>query len=331
MHPGLKTSNHLKIFVSLIFSALLVPVTAMAETEKLEAAQETGVGNSENLTLATSKQPDLAYGAYQRGYYLTAFELALPRAKLGDPAAQTLIAELYDKGLGVGQDKAESTAWYKIASGNNALEAQFAYAVKLHEGKYVDRDRAESKRLMKLAADRGHATAAFNYAQTLLNDRPTSHGIKLALPYLELAAANRVSDSYFTLAQIYESGKLKGFPQMELAQKWLVRAAQAGIDTAQVKLGIWLANGKAGPKNEIAAFGWMLRAAITGNIIAQNRLAKMLAQGIGTERNEVEAAKWHILARRAGLNDAYLDEFMNSLDKEKLSKALKIANRWPSR
>ena len=32
-------------------------------------------------------EPDLAYGAFQRGFYLTAFALAIERAEKGDPAA----------------------------------------------------------------------------------------------------------------------------------------------------------------------------------------------------------------------------------------------------
>src|SRR5690606_4730628 len=43
-----------------------------------------------------SERPsDAAYGAYQRGYYITALNLATPLALEGDAAAQTLIAEIY--------------------------------------------------------------------------------------------------------------------------------------------------------------------------------------------------------------------------------------------
>ncbi|HEY4921860.1 MAG TPA: hypothetical protein VII40_17285, partial [Xanthobacteraceae bacterium] len=45
---------------------------------------------------------DLAYGAFQRGYYLTAFAEATKRInEKGDPKSMTLIAELYANGLGV--------------------------------------------------------------------------------------------------------------------------------------------------------------------------------------------------------------------------------------
>src|SRR6185437_6412426 len=49
-------------------------------------------------------EEDDAYGAYQRGLYLTALALALPRAQNNDPAAQTLIGEIYNNGLGVAED-----------------------------------------------------------------------------------------------------------------------------------------------------------------------------------------------------------------------------------
>src|SRR5690606_36074783 len=40
---------------------------------------------------------DRAFGAYQRGYYLTAFELAISAAEQGSAASQTLLGQLYEK------------------------------------------------------------------------------------------------------------------------------------------------------------------------------------------------------------------------------------------
>lgn len=315
--------------------ALAGPVGAQqAETQGEGQAQDGAASLEERLggsdPAAADSEADLAYGAYQRGYYLTAFELALPRAQLGDPKAQTLIAELYDRGLGVPRDPKEATAWYEIAAGNGDREAQFGYAVKLLEGKYADGDRVEAKRLLKLAADDGHATAAFNYAQLILDEQPTTSGAQEALPYLKQAANARVADSYYVLSQIYQSGKLKGYPEEDKALDWMLKAARAGIDTAQVELGIWLVNGYNGAKDDKAGFGWMKRAALSGNVIARNRLAKMYAQGVGTKADPVEAAKWHILAKRAGLADAWLDDFINAIDRKLLAKGLEAANRWPS-
>src|SRR5690606_34097993 len=60
-----------------------------------------------------TRPADVAYGAYQRGYYLTAVRLATPLALEGDPAAQTLIAEIYSRGLGVKPDLATAVEWYE--------------------------------------------------------------------------------------------------------------------------------------------------------------------------------------------------------------------------
>ena len=78
----------------------------------------------------------------------------------------------------------------------------------------------------------------------------------------------------------------------------------------------------------IAAFQWMRQAAMRGNVVAQSRLARMFAEGIGVQRDRIEAAKWHIVARRAGLTDAWLDEFLVGLPKKDFSTALSRANSW---
>lgn len=87
---------------------------------------------------------DFAFGAFQRGYFLTALELALPRAEQGDAAAQTLIAELYAKGLGVSQNDQRAAGWYQLASNNGDYLATFALALAYQDGIGVpkNRDRA---------------------------------------------------------------------------------------------------------------------------------------------------------------------------------------------
>jgi len=273
--------------------------------------------------------PDLAYAAFQRGQYLTAFELALPRARNGDAAAQTLIAELYEKGLGIRRDKKEAAEWYGIAARSGNREAQFAYALKLLEGKHVPKDTQAGRAMMEGAANAGHPLAMFNHANQIVAERPTSAGYRKALPYYEKAAEKRVADAYYALAVIYREGRANGIEDPEKAQVWLEKAANAGIDTAQVELGIALINGSYGTKDEKLAFNILMTAANEGNVIAQNRIAHMFLQGIGTEPSGMEAAKWHIIARRAGRFDLVLDQFLEGLDNETRSKAISLANRWP--
>ena len=276
-------------------------------------------------------KPDLAYGAFQRGYYLSAFNFALPRAERGDAAAQTLIGELYEKGLGIRRDPKEATRWYKLAAESGSSDAQFSYALKLLEGKYVTRDEGTARDLMKRAADAGHAIAQFNYAQMLVDERPTSRGFEIALGYFDGAAQRGVAEAYFSMAQIYSAGFGTTGPDEKKARQLMLKAAKNGVTNAQIELAIWMANGRGGDKDLKAALSWFKMAAYGGNVIAQNRLARMLALGLGTEAKPVEAAKWYVIARRSGHKDAMLDQFFNGLSPELRKQALGAANRWPGK
>lgn len=311
------------VVIATIFIACWSPVS--------RAEEPVGPTESEVIQPSGEIQPDLAYGAFQRGNYLTAFQLALPRANLGDPAAQTLIAEMYERGLGVARNRQEAAEWYRIAANSGNREAQFAYAIKLIEGKHVERDMDLATELLKVAANSGHPQAQFNYAQRLLEIHPGHSGFVKAFPYIKKAADASVPEAYYAMAKIYESGKGSIAPDTKAARNWLILAARNGVDTAQVELAIQLANGLGGQKDEVSAFAWFQRAAFTGNVIAQNRLAKMYALGIGTKANVIEAAKWYILSRRAGRSDLWLKDFVDSLSEKDRAAALEAANYWRTR
>src|SRR5690242_17106907 len=54
---------------------------------------------------------DLVYGAFQRGEYKTAFNLATQRAQAGDPKAMTMLGEIYANGFGTKRDYAKAVDW----------------------------------------------------------------------------------------------------------------------------------------------------------------------------------------------------------------------------
>lgn len=274
---------------------------------------------------------DLAFGAYQRGYYLSAFRLALPRAESGDPAAQTLLAELYDRGQGIALDRKKAAIWYRFAARAGNREAQFAYASILAKGKIVPLDKKGAQKFMKQAADAGHHKAQFNLAQMIVTNRPTRNGFEKALPYYRKAAESGLADAQYVLARIYATGN--GVPHSDIvrARKWMTLSAIGGFDPAQVELAIWLAIGKGGKKDEHTALSWFVLAANQGNVIAQNRLARMHAFGLGTKRDPIAASKWHILARRAGKKDLKLDAIFRALSAKQQKEAIRAANSWRSR
>src|SRR5262249_25749525 len=79
---------------------------------------------------ATSREADVAHGACQRGYYLTAFIQATKRIEAqGDMRSMTLLGELYANGFGMPQDDKKAAEWYRLAAERGDREAMFALAM----------------------------------------------------------------------------------------------------------------------------------------------------------------------------------------------------------
>lgn len=271
---------------------------------------------------------DEAYGAYQRGLYLTALDKALPRAQLGDPAAQTLIAEMTTRGLGVKRDPKAAAFWYGQAAAGGDPNAMFQYALLLIEGRVVEKDKAKADEYMRKSADAGNASAQFNWAQTLVTDNPGRKGLQLALPYYEKSAEQGIADAQYAVAQLYNTLPGVSDDKRAKARDFMLRAARAGFDTAQLDIGLWYVNGIAGERDYDKGFQWLSTAANRGNVVAQNRLAHLYINALGTRPDPIEAAKWYVVSRRAGLKDAALEDFYLGLTDEQQKKAIDAANRF---
>jgi uncharacterized protein len=311
----------------LVLMLALAGGPALAQTESGETAPAAEAKDGKTPPDATLR----AFGAFQRGYYLTAMELALPRAQLGDPAAQTLLAELFAAGLGVARNMDDAAFWYKQAAENGDASAQFKYGLMLLEGKHVEADQAKAEELMKKAADAGNAFAQFNHAQFLVSQKPGNTGIFEALPYFEKAAEQGVADAQYALAQIYSNTEGVSEEKQARAREFMEKAARAGYDTAQLDYAIWLIDGIGGPKDYEAGFHWMEVAATRGNVVAQNRMAVLHINAIGTSGDPVEAGKWYIVSRRAGYDDRSLDDFYQGLTEEQQKQAIDAANKFSKR
>jgi TPR repeat protein len=273
------------------------------------------------------KTPDPAFGAFQRGLYITAYNLALPRAREGDAPAQALVAEILSRGLGVARDPVEAANWYGKAAEAGIPEAQFQYALVLLDGKYAAANPERAFRLMKAAADAGSRLAQFNFAQLLTDRRSGGAGLDEAVAYYEKAAEAGLADAQYAMAQVLANGVGGRAVDVAGAMRWLTLAARQNYDTAQLDLGTWLVDGRGGTRDYEAGFGWIKRAAEGGNVAARNRLAKLYVHALGTEPDPILAAAWYISARRAGLRDFEMDDFLQGLTPEEQKQAIERANR----
>ncbi len=311
--------------VTLALLMAVSPVSAQDATQGAPVAQ--GEKPFPDPDRFGGKAIDEAYGAYQRGLYITALKLALAHAEKGDPAAQTLAAEIYARGLGVPRNEKEAARWYGRAAEQGVAEAQLQYGLALMEGRVIAANREKGVAYLQRSADAGNARAAFNFAQVTVTDKPGDAGERAAWPYFLTAAKAGIPDAQYAVARFYATGS-GGQPRNEAeARNWLVRAARQNFDTAQMELGAWLVEGRGGARDYEAGFRWMQVAAQAGNVAAMNRLAKLYRAALGTEPDDIAAAAWYILSRRAGLRDRDLDVFLDGLTDQEQRQAIDRANR----
>jgi len=315
------------------FSQVFLNDVAAAQTArpptKPSAAEQSTTQVQQNSDAAPSaSQPDLAFGAFQRGYFLTAFSIATKRvADDNDVKAMTLLGELYADGLGVAQDDKKAAEWYKFAAARGDSNAMFALAMFALNGRTGPRDRQASTQWLAAAAKLGHPLAAYDLALLYIEGQLFPQDFTRAAQLLRVAADAGNPDAQYALGTFYKAGR--GVPQdmHEAVQLWAKAALADNID-AQVEYAIALFNGDGIDRNEAAAAAIFRKAAMHGSAIAQDRLARILAEGRGVPTDPMEATKWHLVSRAGGETNLELDAFMDKLDPKTRSAGEAAAKPW---
>ena len=128
---------------------------------------------------------DLVFGAYQRGQYKTAFDLATRRAQdNGDPKAMTMLGELYANAMGVKRDYARAAEWYRRAAEGGDREGMFAYAMLRLSGRGGAVNREEAVKWLASSAKLGNPKAAYNLALLYLDGQTLPQDVKRAAELL---------------------------------------------------------------------------------------------------------------------------------------------------
>ena len=304
-----------------VFAAMLA-IPAAAQTKKPAsplAIPETPV----------NPNVDVAFGAFQRGYYMTAFNEAAKRAQQKDTKAMTLLGELYAQGLGVGRDDSKATQWYKQAAALGDRDAIFALAMFNFEGRAGQRNTQDGARLLEAAAKLGHAAAAYDLGLLYLQGTQFPQDFNRAAEFFRQAAEAGNPEAQYALATMYKEGR--GVPKNpDTAMSLMGQASVAGNLDAMVEYAIAQFNGDGTPKDEAAAAKLFLIAARRGSAVAQNRIARILMAGRGMPTDPAEAIKWHLVAKAGGAGDPELDVFAGKQTPEMRDAAQKAATKWLS-
>ena len=158
--------------------------------------------------VAAGRGIDPAYGAYQRGYYLTAFQLATQRVEeKGDPKAMTLLGELYANGFGVAQDDKKAAEWYRLAADRGDREAMFALAMFHLGGRAGAVNREQAAKLLAAAAKLGHVAANYDLGLLYLEGQLFPQDFARAAELFRVAAQAGNPEAQYALATLYKEGR----------------------------------------------------------------------------------------------------------------------------
>jgi hypothetical protein len=92
------------------------------------------------------------YVSLDRSNYATALKVWLPLAEQGDPAAQTYVGEIFEKGLGVAPDYGVAATWYRRAADRGYSRAALNLGNLYERGLGVGRDPAQALAWYRRAA-----------------------------------------------------------------------------------------------------------------------------------------------------------------------------------
>lgn len=258
--------------------------------------------------------PDLAFGAFQLGLFVTAQREAAKRLQFNpnDAAAMTLLGEIYRDGLGVKPDAAAATRWFRLAAGLGDGQAAFAVARTLLDDNAPTANKAEARRFLEQAASAGHGPALYNLGVMAIDGEIKDY--KKAAELFRKAMEQGDIDGAYALSFLLREG-LGVEKNPEAMLQALKFAAERRHNAAEVDYAIALFNGNGVEKDEKAAAVWFTKAAWRNSPVAQNRLARLYAAGRGVKQDDVEAMKWHIIARSNGVKDDWLEDRLPKLTK----------------
>lgn len=232
----------------LLLSVTFLPLLPATATPALAQA------NPPAATTAPDES-DMASRAFFAGDYATAKRLWEKLAGENDPAAQTNLGIMYEKGIGVKRDVKTAEALYLRAANLGYAQAQFDLANLYYNGNGIKQDFKQAGRWYMAAAMSGHLR------------------------------------SQYYLAQMYENGE--GVPEDRMnALKWYVKAADGGLPEAKYVVGRKLLTGEDIKEDHPKAIPYLLDAADAGVPHARAWLGLAYLNGWGTPKNLVEAYLW---------------------------------------
>ena len=137
---------------------------------------------------------------------IEAFESIEPAAKSGNPAAQRLLASMYEHGEGVKQDLKQAIHWYMQAAQSDDDIAQFYLGYLHYQGVGIPTNLKTAFEWFQKAAKKGNPDFQYNLGNLHRYGEGTHKAIEDALHWYLLAAEQGQTNAQQALAAMYLQG-----------------------------------------------------------------------------------------------------------------------------
>lgn len=179
----------------------------------------------------------------------------------------------------------------------NELEGRIESERSQVDGVY--RLQVPAEMFMPEGAGSGDGRAAFDAAYALYEREDYAAALDAFFPL----AKDGDAEAAFYVGRIHEMGYV-GRPNGPVAERWYVRAAEAGIHVATANLGYMYMEGRGVPKNASRATDYFLLAAYGGNLEGVVNVGFAYGTGQGRTKDVVEAHAWYSLGADQGMESA---------------------------
>ncbi len=236
-------------------------------------------------------------------------------AKQGDPQCQMALAEALDAGRGVLRNPRGAFRWYRAAAENGVARAQACiasyYANGIGEGEdrhktdafFLEKDDAQARLWASLAAEQGMVEAqvllGWLYARDGGAEAPRD--TQQACAWYQRAIDQNSVKGMVGLANLIAGGDVPDHGPEE-AFALYQQAARLNDPTAQYYAGLYLLKGIGTPVDTAVALEWLFKAAEAGIVAACRSLGIIHRQGHDTAKNFGVAETW--LRRGAAKGDS---------------------------
>lgn len=201
--------------------------------------------------------------------------------------AINLLAQMYEKGLGVKKDFAKAIILYKKTSDLGSVIGMSRIGVYYYnKATYPD-----ALRLLKKAHKKGVAEASSYLGMMYLQGKGVEKNAKKGIKLILRAANKGDVNGQYLMGSLFFERKF-GMVNYNKAQEWFTKAGKQGNEKAQFNLAQIYYYGKGCKIDYPKAFRWYQKSAEQGNKLSQYRLALMYVKGKGVKQDDDQAYYW---------------------------------------